>query len=57
MEYFRILISVEHFESLYLRHDGVLGLEERGRTERSSYGEAQMLRRDPSQCAQSNLEL
>ena len=57
MEYFRILISVEYFEFRYLRHDGVLGLEERGRTERSSCGEAQMLFRDRSQGAQNNLQL
>jgi hypothetical protein len=55
MEYFRIL-SVEHFEFRYLRRDSVLSLEERGRTERSSCGEAQMLFRDRSQVAQSNLQ-
>jgi hypothetical protein len=57
MEHFRILISVEHIEFRYLRRDVVLGLEERGRTERSSCGEARMLFRDRSQGAQSNLQL
>ena len=57
MEYIRILIPVEQFEFRYLRRDDVLGLEERGRTERSSCGVAQMLFRDRSQGAQSNLQL
>ena len=57
MEYFRILTSVEHFEFRYLRRDGVLGLEGRGRTERSSCDEVQMLFRDRDQGAKSNLRL
>ena len=57
MEYFTILISAGHFEFSYLRRGGVLGLEGRGRTERSNCGEVQMLFRDRSQGAQSNLQL